>query len=84
MSSNPGQHQRTKHIEIDIFFVPEKAALGQVCILRVPSDIVTKGLATTLFTDIHCSLNVVEPTVDTAGGARFILHYKFQSIRVCL
>jgi hypothetical protein len=73
MSGNPVQHRRTKHIEIDIHFVREKVALGQVRVLHVPTtaqfaDIFTKGLATTPFTDIRFSLNVVEPTVETAGG----------------
>lgn len=54
LSSNPVQHQRTKHIEIDINFVREKVQLGQVCVLHVPSelqyaDIFTKGLPTSLF-----------------------------------
>ena len=73
MSSNPVQHRRTKHIEIDIHFVREKVALGQVRVLHVPTtaqfaDIFTKGLPTTSFTDIRYSLNVGEPHVDTAGG----------------
>ena len=73
MSGNPVQHRRTKHIEIDIHFVREKVALGQVRVLHVPTsaqfaDIFTKGLATTPFQDIRFSLNVVEPTVDTARG----------------
>jgi hypothetical protein len=73
MSGNPVQHRRTKHIEIDIHFVREKVALGEVRVLHVPStaqfaDIFTKGLATTPFTEIRFSLNVVEPTVETAGG----------------
>jgi hypothetical protein len=73
MSSNPVQHRRTKHIEIDIHFVWEKVALGQVCVLHVPTiaqfaDIFTKGLPTQHFSDIRFSLNVVEPHVDTAGG----------------
>ena len=73
MSRYPIQYQRTMHIEIDIHFVWDKVALGQVRVLHVPTtaqfaDIFTKGLATTPFTDIRFSLNVVEPTIETAGG----------------
>lgn len=54
MTTNPVYHHRTKHIEIDIHFVREKVALGQVCVLHVPSscqfaDIATKGLPVQLF-----------------------------------
>ena len=37
MSANPVQHQRTKHIEIDLHFVRERVALGAVRVLHVPT-----------------------------------------------
>jgi len=49
LSGNPIQHQRTKHIEMDIHFVREKVAKRQVRVLHVSSryqiaGIFTKGL----------------------------------------
>jgi hypothetical protein len=73
MTANPVHHRRTKHIEIDIHFVREKVALGQVRVLRVPSahqfaDIMNKGLPVQLFTEFRSSLCVRTPPVATAGG----------------
>jgi hypothetical protein len=49
LSTNPVQHQRTKHVEIDLHFVRERVAVGDVWVLSVPitlqfADIFTKGL----------------------------------------
>nr|GEW26048.1 ribonuclease H-like domain-containing protein [Tanacetum cinerariifolium] len=56
-------HQRTKHIKIDIHFVRDLAATGQVRVLHVPSRyqfayIFTKGLPTALFEEFHFGLSV--------------------------
>nr|GFD00434.1 ribonuclease H-like domain-containing protein [Tanacetum cinerariifolium] len=37
MSTNPVQHQRSKHIELDIYFVRDKVAASYVRVLHVPS-----------------------------------------------
>ncbi|GJY44539.1 ribonuclease H-like domain-containing protein [Tanacetum coccineum] len=72
LSTNLVQHQRTKHIEIDIHFVREYVASGQVRVLHVPSrfqyaDIFTKGLPTALFLEFRSSLNVRRSPAHTEG-----------------
>jgi hypothetical protein len=49
LSTNPVQHQRTKHVKIDLHFVRDRVAIGEMRVLHVPTtsqfaDIFTKGL----------------------------------------
>nr|GEX09980.1 ribonuclease H-like domain-containing protein [Tanacetum cinerariifolium] len=73
LSSNLVQHQRTKHVEIDIHFVRDLVvAGGLVRVLHVPSryqyaDIFTKGLPSVLFKEFRTSLSVRCPPAPTAG-----------------
>nr|GEU46551.1 ribonuclease H-like domain-containing protein [Tanacetum cinerariifolium] len=59
LSANPVQHQRTKHIEIDIHFF--------VTWLLLYADIFTKGLPSALFEDFRSSLSVRLPPAPTGG-----------------
>ncbi|XP_071708330.1 uncharacterized mitochondrial protein AtMg00810-like [Rutidosis leptorrhynchoides] len=73
MSGNPVQHQRTKHIEIDIHFVRDLVLKGHVRVLHVPSryqfaDVFTKGLPTALFDEFRYSLSVRSAPATTAEG----------------
>jgi hypothetical protein len=63
LSTNPIQHQCTRHVEIDLHFVREKVAIGQVRVLHVPmtsqfADIFTKGLPSLVFNEFRSSLNI--------------------------
>jgi hypothetical protein len=63
LSTNPVQHQRTKHVEFDLHFVRERVAAGDVWVLSVPTtlqfaDILTKGLPSSIFSNFRSSLNI--------------------------
>ena len=61
-----------KHIEIDLHFVRERVALGDVRVLHVPTDlqfadIFTKGLPSTVFLEFRRNPNVDQSTAATTG-----------------
>jgi hypothetical protein len=63
LSTNPVQHQRTKHVKIDLHFVRGQVACGAVRVLHVPTtyqftDVFTKGLPSVVFTKFRSSLNI--------------------------
>jgi hypothetical protein len=63
LSTNPVQHQHTKHVQLDLHFVRERVAVGDVRVLHVPTisqfvDIFTKGLPTSVFEEFQSSLNI--------------------------
>jgi hypothetical protein len=58
LSTNPVQHQLMKHVEIDLHFVRDRVAIGDVRVLHVPStsqfaDIFTKGLPSSTFSEFR-------------------------------
>jgi hypothetical protein len=62
LSTNPIQHQHTKHVKIDLHFVRERVVIGDVRVLHVPMTsqfayIFMKGLPT-LFSEFQSSLNI--------------------------
>jgi hypothetical protein len=63
LSTNPVQHHRTKHVEIDLHFVRERIAVRDVRVFHVPTtsqfvDIFTKGLPSSVFSEFWSSLNI--------------------------
>jgi hypothetical protein len=73
LSTNPVQHQRTKQVEIDLHFVRERVAFGEVRGLHAPTtsqyvDVFTEGLPTSVFMKFRSSLYVRGAPRSDCGG----------------
>lgn len=65
LAHNPVLHARTKHMELDIFFVREKVLSKDLVVSHIPSqeqvaDIMTKPLSTSRFLSLRDKFNVVD------------------------
>jgi len=65
LAHNPILHARTKHMEIDLFFVREKVMAKQLSVIHISgtdqwADILTKPVSTTKFLLMRSKLNVAE------------------------
>jgi histone deacetylase 1/2 len=65
LTHNPVLHNRTKHMELDIFFVREKVISKNLQVLHVPAvdqyaDLFTKALSATRFEYLRDKLKVFD------------------------
>ena len=63
LSANPVLHARTKHVEMDLYFVRDKVTQGCLQVKHVPAcdqvaDVLTKAISSSSFPILRSKLNV--------------------------
>lgn len=76
LSANPVQHSKTKHFELDLYFVREKVLFNTLYVSHVPycdliADVLTKPLSAAAFTKFRSKLSVVlNPSLSLRGQVK--------------
>nr|KYP66595.1 hypothetical protein KK1_012892 [Cajanus cajan] len=76
LTTNPVMHSKTKHFELDLWFVREKVAKGEIVVKHVPTqfqiaDLLTKAPSSNQFLTLRTKLNVHSlSTLSLRGGVR--------------
>ncbi|KAL0533807.1 hypothetical protein IC582_028078 [Cucumis melo] len=70
IANNPVQHDRTKHVKIDRYFIKERLDSGSICISYIPSgrqvaDVLTNGLLRPNFDFYVSKLGLIDIYVPT-------------------
>lgn len=73
LAHNPILHTRTKHMEIDLFFVREKILAKQLSMVHIPGtdqwvNILTKPVSTSKFLLMRSKLNATSHHTEFEGG----------------
>lgn len=73
LSANPVLHSRTKHLELDLYFVREKVQQGEIVVTHVSAkdqtaDFLTKPLPKAQFLSLRSKLNVQDPPLSLRGA----------------